>query len=84
MVPVNKGCGATTNTTTNPTMITAGEYRALEAHARPNLVRRCVLLIGDNSLSKRICCWGGLIGLMAFKVLLYSGNDVLLNLLCHY
>jgi hypothetical protein len=69
--------GATTNTMTNPTMIAAGEYGALEAHARPNLVCQLIRLIGDNFLSKLTCSWGELIGPMAFKVLLYSGNYAL-------
>jgi hypothetical protein len=65
---------ATTNTATNPTMITTQEYMALEAQARPNLMRQLIGLIKDNSLSKWICFSGGLIGPMTFKVLLYSEN----------
>jgi hypothetical protein len=72
----HRSAGATTNTKTTLTMIVTGEYGALEAHARPNLMHRQVRLIGDNSPSKLIYSWGGLIGPMAFKVLLYSGNDV--------
>jgi hypothetical protein len=64
--------------TTHPTMVFANEYGTPETHARVNLVRGCVGLIGNNPPSKRICFRGaGVMGPMTLKTLLCSSNDAL-------
>ncbi len=55
---------AVLSTTTNPTMAAASKNRPLKAHRRPFIPQRCVGLIGDNPLSKRICFLWGVIGSM--------------------
>jgi len=61
--------------TTNPTMTAAGGNGPLETNARHNLARRRVGSIGDNPPSKRICFLWGVVGFMALKTLLCSGDD---------
>jgi hypothetical protein len=65
----------TTGITTATTMGAAGGNGPLAPHMRPCAPRQRFEWMGDNPLSLRIYCLGGLRVFMALKALLCSGND---------